>query len=1559
MKLCTQRCWKFKKRNGEIIIVRDVIEKIIARLEKFVAVGDAAMQYDPVHAAPAWGAFRFILQFAEDKQVARIKTVDSQISKVIEVFTIEIQTETAKEIAAMRHLLNSLDQPIRRMVDRSGISATVIQSVNMSDYFTSFRLYHTPVTKNGILSSESLVQYLDWRNKSSSSIFLLHGLLGSGKTLLASVVVNSFLEENSRQTAPAPFAYFYCTENSAKPERSSPDEIMRSILRQLTVSDGPSPTIDEKVLREFNTRQAESNVDGFEMRKLQTADCVRIIIDITASSPATIVIDAADEIPRSSRHVLLAALSQTVRVSLNVVKILVTSRDDSNIHALLPDAMAVRVQDFHIKHDLEHVVQREVALAIENRRMLNGNVSDDLKQTVTSVLIAGAGDMLASIDGIQTLVASKMREFVFDEGDISLTFVDWMGYISRLTKKMPNDHALAKYLHTLIHSGGSPLFTACIFGLSPILDELASAAECGWHQRNDLGQSGLYLAAATGHEMIVQLFLEHRINVNTECSGRFGYALHAACFGGHLSVVKTLLNYGAESKHGQQNALENAILADHEDVALTLLLGSGFVTPDQAKFDSMLQQAAEAGFAEFGSSRCKTLEVTLFNSRIGVVDGYMRGPGKEMAKDAVAAAGAGGRDSMIQYLIKRGLDLNEEGLLETPLRAASVMGHESTVRLLLGLGACLRNSGSFGEPLKAAAMRGHESITKVLLSHGAPVNSQGGLYGTALQAAAHRGHTKVVEVLLDNGADPYHRGISRDTTHAASEDGHEEIVQLLLERGFQPKDTTALIIAGLKAACENRHEEVVNRLSSRREHGRDLVLCWLKKHPVLDLAKALEAAVSREQNGLSIIEAIIEALPPVSSTESCVAPALTKALTFFDGYKLLLQMACVVGDQDCVELLLRRGINLGSTGCYSGGTALQATPFDGYLIVDDPLIDDGCCYGTALQAASRVGNLEMVEKYLNAGADIDVVSGAHGTALRAAVLGGHEDIALLVAAANMTADCLSTACKEGDTSTVQLLLAGGADAQMIGFKQEHDRCEEEHVATPLHAACAAGHPSVVRLLLDNGAGVNMEVIHGYRATPLIAAVRANHVSLVRLLLDNLADANHTVSQTSFSTPLLNAWATVEKTALVKACNVRQSMVMQILEHLSGSSHEADICSEAPSEMMSADNTAAICLLLERISTPSFDLLRQACSAGVLEAVKMLVKAGIDVNGHDGTDAPLLHVAASHSRPDIVRFLLDEGANVILRSPKYGSPLIAALDGCIAPLLRLPESCQSLAVQLPLPGPLYFDTYRERRDCGFENILQCSQIVQHLLDAGAETDNIISRFGNALHLASYMGIQDIVRLLLQRMADVNIFGGYSERGHPATVELLLDRGIEVNRLSPEHSTALHRACAHGNMTMIQTLMNHHADINAQNNKDKSILVVALSSDVGKTREREMLGLLLRYTTKARITEHDLLALVDVRVLFEHENLMERLLEHDASTEATKAVILKALDQVNISHICPKDVVQWPKDALAKFEADARDKWLRMMREHKPYKLQVDVYDNSDKTGLRRRLKTRYS
>lgn len=404
-----------------------------------------------------------------------------------------------------------------------------------------------------------------------------------------------------------------------------------------------------------------------------------------------------------------------------------------------------------------------------------------------------------------------MLDFVFDEGDTALSFVDWLQAVNSFAKKLPNDHALAKNLDSVINSRDSPLFTACVFGLAPVIDELEHITKYDWNQANDLGQSGLYLAAAAGHVTIVQCLLQHEVNINA-FGGKFGHALHTACFHGHESIVECLLEHGADPKVGARSALGYALLGDHENIAL-LLLDGRFDVSDQSEFDSTLQQAAEAGFSkvvkflqksysslygDLGSSTCRAVELAIFRGRIPVVERRMQktsDPRVGMPKGAIATAALGGQNKMIRLLVDHGMDLNEEGVYGTPLRAASIMCHESTVRLLLRLGASLHILGSFGGPLQAAAMRGHELITRTLLSHGINVDYKGGLYGTALQAAAHRGHQKIVEILLDAGANVHEDGFSRDALHAASEGGHEKIVRFLLERGFKFRH----MVAGARA----------------------------------------------------------------------------------------------------------------------------------------------------------------------------------------------------------------------------------------------------------------------------------------------------------------------------------------------------------------------------------------------------------------------------------------------------------------------------------------------------------------------------------------------------------------------------------------------------------------------------------------------------------------------------------------------------------------------------------------------------------------------------------------
>jgi hypothetical protein len=59
--MCIEKQWKIKV-NGKSIVLRDVAEKIFRWIDRFKAVGDLGTQFDPVHSALPWAAFRFLLQ---------------------------------------------------------------------------------------------------------------------------------------------------------------------------------------------------------------------------------------------------------------------------------------------------------------------------------------------------------------------------------------------------------------------------------------------------------------------------------------------------------------------------------------------------------------------------------------------------------------------------------------------------------------------------------------------------------------------------------------------------------------------------------------------------------------------------------------------------------------------------------------------------------------------------------------------------------------------------------------------------------------------------------------------------------------------------------------------------------------------------------------------------------------------------------------------------------------------------------------------------------------------------------------------------------------------------------------------------------------------------------------------------------------------------------------------------------------------------------------------------------------------------------------------------------
>ena len=186
---------------------------------------------------------------------------------------------------------------------------------------------------------------------------------------------------------------------------------------------------------------------------------------------------------------------------------------------------------------------------------------------------------------------------------------------------------------------------------------------------------------------------------------------------------------------------------------------------------------------------------------------------------------------------------------------------------------------------------------------------------------------------------------------------------------------------------------------------------------------------------------------------------------------------------------------------------------------------------------------------------------------------------------------------------------------------------------------------------------------------------------------------------------------------------------------------------------------------------------------------------------------------------------DVGACILLQKPAfqdaefnakggyYGHPLAAASSKGHENIVQLLiENGANIHAQ----GGFYGNALQVASSKGHENI------VQLLIKKGADIHAQGGFYGNALQAASYGGHENIVQLLIERGADVNAQGGFYGNalhaaaigGHGNTVQLLIEKGADIHAQGGEYGNALQVASYGGHENIVQLLIEKGADVNAQ-------------------------------------------------------------------------------------------------------------------------------------------------
>ncbi|MHA1730657.1 MAG: ankyrin repeat domain-containing protein [Promethearchaeota archaeon] len=248
------------------------------------------------------------------------------------------------------------------------------------------------------------------------------------------------------------------------------------------------------------------------------------------------------------------------------------------------------------------------------------------------------------------------------------------------------------------------------------------------------------------------------------------------------------------------------------------------------------------------------------------------------------------------------------------------------------------------------------------------------------------------------------------------------------------------------------------------------------------------------------------------------------------------------------------------------------------------------------------------------------------------------------------------AAKAGDLDGVKEAIASGADINSMS----------EWEGTALHSAASGGHLEVVDYLL--GAGADPLLKNGVDFIPLHLAARDGHADVVKLLLEK----GGRVPERIYSDVMYVASMSVHGTPQIQEMLAKYQIKMIDPDTSELEKGEAKLIeSAAAGDLDGVKEALASGVSPDAVDSRDTSALRWAVQRGHSEVVKVLLDAGADVDKQSYTGWTALMDACFFSGDiEMVRMLLSAGADPNLGTEVNGTALMFASLGGFVEVVRV-------------------------------------------------------------------------------------------------------------------------------------------------------------------------------------------------------------------------------------------------------------------------------------------------